>query len=115
MIPASLDLVIYRQVTFSLGINCLDANGNPVNITGWTPFAQVRDKPGGRLVIDLQPTISNAVTGSVLIALTADQTEALDHGTYQWDFQMQQPTSGPILGPFLAGQFIVKDSVTNTS
>jgi hypothetical protein len=114
MIPAPLDLVIYREVTFSLGINCLDANNAPVNITGWTPFAQVRDKAGGRLILNLAPTISNALTGSVLIALTAAQTKALDHGNYVWDFQMQQPTGGPILGPFLSGAFKVLDSVTNT-
>jgi hypothetical protein len=112
MLPASLDLVIFRDVTFSVGINCLDINNVPVDITGWTPYAQARDKPGGRLVIDLAPTVSNPAGGSVLISLTSAQTSALEHGTYTWDFQMRQP-NGLIIGPFLAGKFIVNDSVSN--
>jgi hypothetical protein len=116
MLPASLDLVIFRDVTFNLGINCLDSSQSPVNITGYIPYAQVRDRPGGRLILDLQPTISNASTGSVLIALTSAQTKALDHGTYVWDFQMRTPVAqgSLIIGPFLAGRFVVNDSATNT-
>jgi hypothetical protein len=116
MLPAPLDLIIFRDVTFNLGINCLDSSNNPVNITGYTPYAQVRDKPGGRLILDLQPIISNAVTGSILIALTSSQTKALDHGVYTWDFQMRTPVAqgSLIIGPFLAGRFVVNDSVTTT-
>lgn len=113
MLPASLDLVIFRDVTFSLGINCLDVNNSPVDITGWTPYAQARDKPGGRLIIDLAPTISGSpVNGAVVISLSSAQTSALEHGTFVWDFHMRQP-NGLIIGPFLGGKFIVNDSVTN--
>lgn len=113
MLPASLDLVIFRNVTFSVGITCIDINNNPVDITGWVPYAQARDKPAGRLIIDLAPTISGpAVNGLVLISLTSAQTSGLEHGTYVWDFHMKQP-NGLIIGPFLAGKFIVNDSVSN--
>ena len=115
MLPAGLDLVIFRDVTFNLGINCLDGSNNPVDITGYTPYAQVRDKPGGRLILDLQPSISNAVAGSVVISLTSAQTKALDHGTFVWDFQMRTPVAqgSLIIGPFLSGRFVVNDSVTS--
>lgn len=113
MIPGALDLVIYRGTSFSVQFNCLDENGDPVDLTGWTPYSQARDKPGGRLVIDLQPTIiPPASNGQVLISLTEDQTEALDHGIYVWSFQAQQPSSGPVLGPFIAGRFVVNDEST---
>ncbi len=116
MLPAALDLVIFRDVTFSLGINCLDSSKNPVDITGYTPYAQVRDKPGGRLILDLQPVISNPTGGSVLISLTSTQTKALEHGVYAWDFQMRTPVAqgSLIIGPFIAGRFVVNDSVTAT-
>lgn len=110
MTPGKLDLTIWRGITFNpLVFNVKDGSGNPVNLTGWSVFAQSRN--GYSKHIDLQPVITNSVGGQVSIDLTKEETAAFSTGDQEWDLIFQQP-SGNRLGPYISGTITVKDPVT---
>jgi hypothetical protein len=115
MTAATLNLNVARGVTLGpIQINCKDTSGNPVNLAGWTAFAQVRLNPAGPLVADLEPTVTNPSAGQITINLTAAQTAALTPGAFCWDLLMERPT-GEVDGPFVTGSFVVARTITRTS
>jgi len=109
------NLTLWRGITFdSFLILCFqDVNLTiPANITGWTPFAEVRSIPYGPLQINLNPFISNATGGVVTIPLITDAvTISYVSGKYKWDFTMNDP-GGERHGPYVSGSFIIKDKIT---
>jgi hypothetical protein len=78
----------------------------PVDLTGWTASAHVRSIPGGVLLVDLEPAITDAVNGEITIHLSAEQTENLAAGRYGWDLMLTTAT-GRVIGPVLAGTCLV--------
>ena len=90
------------------------AADNPVNLTGYTPEAQVRRNPRASELLDLAPTITNAATGEVTIPAitTADTTLITSFGTFYWDFILKVTATGERLGPFVRGTFTISDSIT---
>jgi len=90
------------------------ADDNPVNLTGYTPEAQVRRNPRASVILDLAPTVTNAATGEVTIPAitTANTTLITSFGTFYWDFVLKVTASGERLGPFVAGTFTISDSIT---
>lgn len=112
------NLTLYRGITFdSFLVKCYqdDALTIPQDITGWTPWAEVRTEPDATLVINLAPFISNAVGGIVTVPAIADEvTITYTNGKYKWDFTMEDP-SGERLGPYIRGSFIIKSKITQGS
>lgn len=111
MTPANLDLTIWRGITFDPVIfNIKDGSGNPINLSGWSVFANSRNGTGK--LIDLAPTITSAATGQVTISLSKTQTALFNSGEQYWDMIFQKPT-GERLGPYISGKILVNDTVTN--
>lgn len=111
MTPATLNLTIWRGITFDPVIfNVKDGSGNAVNLAGWQVFAKSRNGTGK--LIDLAPTITSAATGQVTISFSSTQTASFNEGEQYWDMVFQKPT-GEKLGPYIAGKIFVKDTVTN--
>ena|ERR1051325_499516 len=112
MTPARLDLTIYRGITFNpIQIQAKDGTGTPVDLTGWQVFAKSRNGYGQP--IDLEPTITNAATGTISIDFTAAETAAFKTGENQWDMIFERPT-GERIGPYISGTISIKDPVTQT-
>lgn len=112
MIPGNLSLTLWRGTTFGpVEITCKDSNGDVVDLTGWSVFAQVRATTGSHVVLDLEPSIPLGTDGKVTFGFTDEETIEIPHGEYVWDLVLEQPT-GEKLGPILAGSFVVKTAVT---
>ncbi len=90
------------------------ATDHPVDLTDYTPQAQVRTRIGGDLVLDLNPSVTDAVNGEITIPAIPDQTtEALTKkGTFAWDLVLLNTNTNERLGPFVVGQFVIRDNVT---
>jgi hypothetical protein len=111
--PANLNLKIITGIIFGpIIIRAKDVNNNPVDLTGWTPFAEVRKKPGTSLVMNLNPSITDAVAGEITIPkLTDEETYNLVFGSYQWSLILQDP-SGDRRGPYIQGAFAITGTPT---
>lgn len=109
------NLTLIRGITFEeILINCFTSTDfiEFFDITGWTPFAEVRAAPDETLILNLNPVISDATQGIVTIpAIPDEDTVLLTDGKYKWDFTMEDPT-GDRFGPYIRGSFIIKSKVT---
>ena len=113
MTPGKLNLTIRRGVTFTgVSFTCRDADGNPVNLAGWVPFAEMRKKADSAVVVDFAPVVLNAAGGVVSIpAIAAEDTADLPLGDFYWDLLMDD-TDGVRNGPYLAGKVTVQPLIT---
>ena|SRR5437867_4880898 len=112
IVAGTLNLTLTKRCTFeSVVLVMKDANSNPVNITGYTVAAQVRDIPGGTVVINLAPTITNAAGGEVTIPLIDDETtDTYTAGSYQWDLLLEDGSDNR--QRVLAGSFSILNPIT---
>lgn len=112
MIPASLNLEVYKGVTFEpVTLTMRDANLNSVDLTNWSVFAEVRRNCSKSLVLDLLPIVSDAANGQITISLTDEVTANLSEGVFYWDIILEND-SGERLGPYLAGKFTISCIIT---
>jgi hypothetical protein len=114
MIPARYDLQLTPGLIFGpYVLNALDENDDPVDITGWVPFAEVRVRPGAsKVILDLNPSITDGPNGEITIPkITDEQTYDLKFVVARWSLILEN-TSGDRLGPFIQGKFIIKGTPT---
>ena len=90
MKPAPVNLpIIWRGCDWAPVIfRWKDADGDPIDLTLWTPFVETSD-------FDLHPIITDAFGGIAQLALTSDQTANLKLGVYPWDWIWQAQSSTP--------------------
>jgi hypothetical protein len=113
MTGAKLDIQILAGITLGpIELKFKDKNGDPVDLTGWSAWAQVRKTYLGAIIHDLSPSITDAEQGVVTISQTDEQTSSIDHiGAFQWDLILQN-TSGQRLGPLVAGSCVINKPIT---
>ena len=83
MKAARLDLLLRPGATFVGRIFiCLDASGNPVDLTGYIPYAEVRLDPLQPVLIDLHPALvaTGQVTGNASVNVGSDVFTLANHG-----------------------------------
>lgn len=83
----------------------------PLNLTGWSVWSYVRDKPSGTLILDLAPVVTPLI-GKIDLSKTDDQTYTLSPGNFYWDIILED-TSGTRIGPLFAGSFQVVHLITD--
>jgi len=104
-------IVIYRGLTFGpFVVEVLDINGAPYTLTGWFPFAEVKDEPGGTQRMDLFPEIFE--TTKIKMQVAFGVTAGVPEGNYYWDLILVTPT-GERLGPFIGGAAQAKTAITD--
>jgi hypothetical protein len=98
------DLVIKRGVTFpEVEISFADGSGVPMNLVGWSVYADVCEQPSSVASFSLNPTIVSAESGVVKLSeITPSGSMALKVGDYHWDLVLQN-TLGQRLGPYIEG------------
>lgn len=111
--PGNLNLKIITGIIFGpVILHAKDENNQPVNLTGWKVFAEVRKKPNASLYMDLHPIFSNAVSGEITIPkMTDEETYDLKPGDYDWDLILEDPV-GDRRGPYIAGNFAIVAIIT---
>ena len=92
------------------------ADDHPVDLTGITSEAVVRRTDESDVVIDLNPSVTNAATGEITIpAMTTTTTKNMDFvGTFGWDLVLVNG-GGDRFGPYISGPFVVGDNTTQPS
>lgn len=94
----------------------INADGVPMDLTGYTALFEARRGPTDTPVISLTSptgiTLSGSGTGSVLITLTAAATKDIAPGQYRFDFCLQ---NGPHKYRYFKGFIDVNDRVIDTS
>jgi hypothetical protein len=89
LLPASVDLAIYRGDTFLQEFIWEQPAATPVNITGYNITAQVRLKQDADdpALETFTTTITDGPAGKFTLGLTATQTQGLPKKPMYWDVQ----------------------------
>ena len=90
------------------------ARTTEMNLTGYTALMEVRDGPGGTLIVTLSTANSRialgGAAGTITFTIDDDDTEDLEPGTYDYDLMLT--SSGGTVTPLLEGVFTVDEAVT---
>lgn len=81
---------LQRRADYDIQLQFKDANGTPVDLTGWVVDAQVWNKERTTKYAGFAVTYTNRSIGSVSLALTDTQTEAFPDECY-WDVLLENP------------------------
>jgi hypothetical protein len=109
--------VIDQGADWYFTITYENPNGTPINITGYTAACQLRSLPNSPTAVLTLTTENNGIeitgnTGTVALHATADQTEAIDEGTYFYDVEIYSWNEPAIITRLVQGQIVVSAEVT---
>lgn len=107
---ASISNIFIDQGTdFSITVDVTQADGAPLNLTGYSAAAQIRKTYGSSNVSAVFTTSISAAAGQVTLSLTDTQTSGLTAGRYVYDLNI---TSGSTTTRVVEGQAIITPGVT---
>lgn len=112
MPAASLDLEIEQFSAFQKTSFYLDAERQPIDMTGWTGHMQIRT-PTGELVYDLSTatgTISLGADGAVKLSIPTADTAKFKFVKAEYDLVVTPPSQPPYR--LLAGEVTLSRGVT---
>ena len=104
------NIFIDQGATFTTTVTVTDANGDAVNLSGYSVAAQIRKTFLSSTATSFTATISNASSGEITISLTDTQTTALEAGRFVYDVLIT--ASGGTKTRVVEGQVTVNPSVT---
>jgi hypothetical protein len=111
--PKESNFNIIQGDSFSLQIVYKDSSGSAVNLTGYSPHMEIRDKPGGKILcasasLNDGITITSASTGTIDILLSPTKTANFTIPKAAYQFQINSSSTSITL---LYGWFMVEKSV----
>ena len=104
------NIFIDQGATFTTTVTVTDANGDAVNLSGYSVAAQIRKTFLSSTATAFTATISNAASGEITISLSPTQTTALEAGRFVYDVLIT--ASGGTKTRVVEGQVTVNPSVT---
>ena len=104
------NIFIDQGATFTTTVTVTDANGDAVNLSGYSVAAQIRKTFLSSSATAFTASISNASSGEITISLTDTQTTALEAGRFVYDVLIT--ASGGTKTRVVEGQVTVNPSVT---
>ena len=104
------NIFIDQGATFTTTVTVSDANGDAVNLSGYSVAAQIRKTFLSSSATAFTATISNASSGEITISLSPTQTTALEAGRFVYDVLIT--ASGGTKTRVVEGQVTVNPSVT---
>ncbi len=104
------NLFVDQGSDFSVNVDCTDAVGAVMDLTGYTAAAQIRKTYGSSSATSTFTCSHNSAGGAVTMALTDTQTTAIESGRYVYDLNI---TSGAgVVSRVVEGQLTVTPGVT---
>lgn len=94
---------------FGAIITCVDGNGTPLDLDGYTAASQMRKSYGSLTAYDFTAEIYDAATGKVQISMTSTETSAIKAGRYLYDVEI---SSGDRTTRVAEGLVIVTPEIT---
>ncbi len=120
MIPGRHDFRLRQGDTFTATFAFRDRRGTPVDLTGAGLFMQVRDRPGGTLLLDCTPylAVTDAAAGAARLDVPGTATAAItlpgpcegDAVRLAYDLEVRDATGGVFT--WLAGHVLISPEVT---
>lgn len=107
------NLTIDQGSTFSAFVDVTDADGDALDLTGFSVAGQIRKTYSSSTAIDFTAAVSSAINGSIQITLSDTQTNNLKAGRYVYDIEIISE-AGEVTR-VLEGQVEVTPGVTRTS
>ena len=80
--PGQHNISAQRRADFDLQLQFKDSADAPIDLTGWTAYAQVWNRGRSTKYADFAVTYVNRVQGTIKIALTDTQTAAFPDEAY---------------------------------
>jgi hypothetical protein len=104
---AKLQLTVAGIGTYGVSTNW------PIDLTGWSVWAYVKQEAGGTLVMDLFPAIdADPTTGKIDMSKTDEETDVMTPGAYVWDLILED-NGGQRIGPLFSGSCYIQQLVTD--
>lgn len=106
---------LYQGTYFSKNFTLKGSDGDPLDMTGWTFRAHVRDRTDDELLLELSTENTGMVlldgpNGRLTMVMTPEQTLSLPVGTMVFDVLRTDPATGAQW--LFGGRFKVKQPVT---
>lgn len=104
------DLEIPQGRFFQIIFTARDYIGTPIDLTGYTAVASLRQDDGSPSEVPFDVTIPDPTNGQVWLTMASDVTETLDHSGV-WDAKLVQPDSEQLA--FVSGAYDLITEVTD--
>lgn len=108
--PGRLDLRIVRGDDFQIRLDFSTADGDPIDVTGWTLGAKMRTTYQGPLLATFSFDATALPASEVNLRLDAAATATLGEGVFPWD--LQRFAGGALVRTLLTGVVVVSPDVT---
>ncbi len=109
-------MAVYSNITvdqgtdFTASVDVTDADGDALNLTGFTVQGQVRRSYYSSTAVNLTCAVSNATTGIITFSLSAVQSDAMKPGRYVYDVEIKSGAN--VKTRVLEGQLEIMPGVT---
>jgi len=107
--PGTYNISLQRRADYSVALQFKDSTGAPINLTGWTAYAQVWNRGRSTKFADFSITYTNRATGQISITLTDAQTTTLPDECY-YDVLLENPAT--LREYYLEGAVYVSEGYT---
>jgi hypothetical protein len=107
--PGQHNIAVQRRADFDLQLQFKDSADAPIDLTGWTAYAQVWNRGRSTKYADFAITYVNRAQGTIKIALTDTQTAAFPDEAY-YDVMLED-TAG-LRNYYLEGIVYVSEGYT---
>ena len=107
--PGTYNIRLQRRADYSVALQFKDSTGAPINLTGWTAYAQAWNKNRTTKYADFAITYTSRPSGQIAIALTDTQTTAFPDECY-YDVLLENPSG--LREYYLEGTIYVSEGYT---
>lgn len=87
------ELNIEQYATFSTTVNVEDANGDALNLSGYSASSQIRKSYYSSSANNFTATVTGEANGEITLSMTAANTSNMSPGRYLYDLVITSPTS----------------------
>jgi hypothetical protein len=84
------NLYIDQGTTFSVVIQVFDNAGNPLDISEFIPYSQIRKSYSSNISVTFNASIIDTANGNVQLSLSSSDTRELKSGRYVYDLNLER-------------------------
>ena len=109
-------MAIYADITIDQGsdfistVSIVNAEGSPVDISGYSFRGQIRKSYSSTTKVDFNIVSGNPTSGDIILSLTAETTKLMKDGRYVYDVELIA-SSGSV-NRVIEGQVYINPGVT---
>jgi hypothetical protein len=104
------DITIDRGSTYTETVVVSGANGNIMNLTGYSARGKIRKSYTSSTSVDFTITIPNPTFGELVVSMTSTNTLQLKSGRYVYDIEIYRASPAEVIR-VLEGQVEITPSV----